>query len=156
MRNRLYQNKEWLEKKYCEEKLRVAEITEMCGATTPTVYTWIENFNLTREYVLPRRSKSRYLLNERYFENIDTGSKAYWLGFIAADGCVVNKKGKRLLYIELSKKDKCHLENFKKEVEYEGPIYDLKRRSNGILSSKIQICSGLQENSLSNSVILID
>jgi len=68
VKNRLYQNKEWLEKKYCEEKLSVAEIAEICRATTPTVYTWIENFNLTREYVLPRRSKSRYSLNERYFE----------------------------------------------------------------------------------------
>ena len=29
-----------------------------------------------------------YKINDRYFEIIDNPNKAYWLGFIAADGCV--------------------------------------------------------------------
>ena len=33
----------------------------------------------------------KYFYNENYFEIIDTEEKAYWLGFIAADGCIVNK-----------------------------------------------------------------
>lgn len=141
MKNRLYQNKKWLEKKYCEEKLRVLDIAEECSVCKLTIYRWIYNFDLTRKYVLPKRSKSRYSLNERYFENIDTGSKAYWLGFIAADGCVVNQKGRRHLYIELSEKDKCHLEAFKKEIEFEGPIYDMKARGRSSSSCKIQVSS---------------
>lgn len=33
-------------------------------------------------------SKAKYKFNHRYFENIDSEEKAYWLGFIAADGYV--------------------------------------------------------------------
>lgn len=29
-------------------------------------------------------------MTERYFEIIDTENKAYWLGFLYADGCVSN------------------------------------------------------------------
>ena len=141
MKNRLYRNKEWLEKKYCVEKLSVVEIAEECGSSKQPIYRWIYYFNLTRDYVLPRRSKSKYSLNERYFQNIDTGNKAYWLGFIAADGCVSNKKGKRLLYIELSEKDRCHLDAFKKEIEFEGPIYEMKARGRSKPSCKIQVSS---------------
>lgn len=141
MKKRLYKNKKWLENKYCDEKLSVSEIAEMCGVSTITIYTWIKNFKLVRGYVLPRRSKSRYPLNERYFEDIDTGNKAYWLGFIAADGCVWDKKGQRHLYIELSEKDRCHLETFKKEIEFEGPIYEMKARGRSKPSCKLQIGS---------------
>lgn len=141
MRNRLYRNKEWIEKKYCEEKLSVIEIAEECRCSKQAIYRWIYHFNLIRDYVLPRRSKSKYALTERYFQNINTGNKAYWLGFIAADGCVVNKKRKRLLYIELSEKDRCHLEAFKKEIEFEGPIYEMKARGRSRPSCKIQVSS---------------
>jgi hypothetical protein len=141
MKDRLYQNKKWLEKKYCEEKLSVVEIAAKCGSSKQPIYKWIYHFDLTREKVLPRRSKSRYSLNERYFEEINTGDKAYWLGFIAADGCVVNKKGRRHLYIELSEKDRCHLEEFKKEIKFEGPIYEMKARGRSRPSCKIQVSS---------------
>jgi len=141
MKKRLYRNKKWLEDKYCDKKLSVVEIAEMCDVCDITIYNWIYNFNLTRGYVLRRRSDSRYSLNERYFKNIDTGNKAYWLGFMAADGCVVNKKGRRYLYIELSEKDRCHLKAFKKEIEFEGPIYEMKARGRSKPSCKIQVGS---------------
>ncbi len=148
MKNKLYKNKKWLKQKYCKEELSIIEISELCGVRRQTIYVWIYLFDLTRKKVFPRRSKSRYSLNERYFENIDNGTKAYWLGFIAADGCLTNTKGQRILFIELSRKDRNHLEKFKKEVGYGGPIYDLKRKSNNILSSKIQICSCLMVQDL--------
>ena len=93
------------------------------------------------EEVQPRRSKSRYSLNERYFDDIDTENKAYWLGFIAADGCVVTKKGRRHLYIELSNKDRCHIEEFRKDIEFNGPIYEIKARGRSNPSCKLQISS---------------
>lgn len=57
-------------------------------------------------------------VNEDYFENIDTEQKAYWLGFIYADGCI--SRGK--IEIGLSIKDYDHLVKFKNDVGYMGDI----------------------------------
>ena len=62
--------------------------------------------------------------DETFFEKIDTEAKAYWLGFIYADGCVKNhskgKEGRQLkkyyLGIELAEKDKDHLIKFAKTI----------------------------------------
>lgn len=50
--------------------------------------------------------------NVRYFQNIDTHQKAYFLGFIAADGAIV----KNTLTITIHFKDKCILEKLKEEI----------------------------------------
>lgn len=34
--------------------------------------------------------KKSYTLNETYFDNIDCDAKAYWLGFLFADGSITN------------------------------------------------------------------
>jgi hypothetical protein len=47
--------------------------------------------------------------NKDYFENIDTKEKAYWLGFIYADGCVTTQDRVSIL---LSKNDEDHLQKF--------------------------------------------
>ena len=61
--------------------------------------------------------KSKYVYNEKFFENIDTEEKAYWLGFIYADGyvCAGKYNGSISSYevsIELSSVDKNHLIKF--------------------------------------------
>lgn len=69
-----------------------------------------------------RRCVRKYIYNESYFENIDTEEKAYWLGFIYADGCIREKQGKGKnkglgLEISLKESDKKHLEKFIKSIE---------------------------------------
>jgi len=56
------------------------------------------------------------------FDTIDTEEKAYWLGFIFADGYVSGEKdGKNEYYFELSLKgsDKSHLDKFNKFMKHE-------------------------------------
>jgi len=63
---------------------------------------------------LPTFIKNRkYTLNVNYFSAIDSAEKAYWLGFLYADGCV----HKNNLIIGLQKNDKDHLLKFAKEIE---------------------------------------
>ena len=62
--------------------------------------------------------KNHYTLNENYFEIINTEHKAYWLGFIAADGCITETN-----YFAMSLKDKEILLELKKDLEYTGDIY---------------------------------
>lgn len=41
-----YQNKTWLYKKYCEEKLCVSEIAKKCGVEITTVSRWAARFKI--------------------------------------------------------------------------------------------------------------
>ena len=73
----------------------------------------------------------KYTFNEDYFENIDTEDKAYFLGFIAADGCVICRYNKyKCLNIHINKQDKDILEKFIKFINYTGDIYFCKCRPN--------------------------
>lgn len=65
----------------------------------------------------------KYKLNDEYFDNIDTQEKAYWLGFILADGNISNNS----LSIELSKKDRHHLELMLKALDSDSPIKDTRK-----------------------------
>lgn len=67
----------------------------------------------------------KYSCNEKYFEKIDTEDKAYWLGFIYADGCVRNDKS--VLAIVLSKKDNELLETFNKCIDSNYQIKNINR-----------------------------
>lgn len=69
-----------------------------------------------------RYHNSKYKLNQDYFENINTHEKAYWLGFLAADGAVVQGKRSFHVYLEINELDKYHLENFVKTIGYTGPL----------------------------------
>lgn len=71
-------------------------------------------------------TSKKYFCNENYFENIDNEDKAYWLGFITADGYIESKRinGNQKLGITLSSKDKNHLLLFNQCLESNYPIND--------------------------------
>lgn len=74
----------------------------------------------------------KYKVNEDIFSKIDTAEKAYWLGFIAADGNVrtnpypneklIKKPGNYMLRIKLKYADKNHLEKFRRFLGSDVPI----------------------------------
>ena len=53
--------------------------------------------------------------NENFFETIDTEEKAYWLGFLYADGSIGDKKN--TIEISLQSSDYHHLEKFNESVD---------------------------------------
>ena len=59
-------------------------------------------------------------INENIFDNIDTEEKAYWLGFIYADGNI-SSEGNRF-EINLSAKDLDHMLKLKRFLNYDGEI----------------------------------
>lgn len=67
--------------------------------------------------------------NEYIFDSIDTEEKAYWLGFIFADGTISSSplreesKTQYQFELALSSKDLTHLEKFAKFIEYKQPLY---------------------------------
>lgn len=80
-----------------------------------------EDLNVSRNTIYKHLNKNGNkrppLLNENFFENIDSENKAYWLGFIAADGCVGLWYKKYRLDIGLNSKDFNHLEKFHRDIE---------------------------------------
>jgi hypothetical protein len=71
--------------------------------------------------------------DSKYFEEINTPNKSYWLGFIFADGNVYNKTFK----LKLATIDRPHIEAFKTEIKSQHNIY----YENNNTASYIRICS---------------
>lgn len=72
---------------------------------------------------------SKYKYNVDYFKKIDTPEKAYWLGFLYADGCIVRYYKKDTqeirsmsLEITLQEQDITHLEKFRDALQSNVPI----------------------------------
>ena len=95
---------------------------------------WYDN-NLTGK----EKSRKYYLNNPNYFENINTEEKAYFLGFIAADGCIYDPKDSRqtIIRIGISKTDKEILEKFQKELGTNKPITEIVRNNKEYSSLEI-------------------
>jgi hypothetical protein len=67
--------------------------------------------------------RKKYHFDENFFDDIDNFSKAYWLGFIVADGCLSKiSKCSYALTIKLHKKDINHIEKFKQSIKANHPI----------------------------------
>lgn len=90
---------------------------------------------------------SKYIYNKDFFEKIDTEEKAYWLGFLYADGCINrlyrNEKIKAMdLELGLCREDEEHLNKFLKSINSNIPIVQKKNQLKGktYYSSKIVVC----------------
>jgi hypothetical protein len=93
-------------------------------------------YSILKKYKIETKQKvQKYNFNENYFEKINTEDKAYFLGFIIADGCLHNKTNN----IKIIQKEPEILYEFKKYIQFEGDIF-VSKTSNicniGISSEK--------------------
>ena len=70
-------------------------------------------------YVNPIPQKKK--INERIFQNIDNEEKAYWLGFLYADGSI-SKGNRNDIELSLCLNDIHHLEKFKTFIGFGGKL----------------------------------
>lgn len=121
--------------------------------TRQTLYHWLEILGQNKT-----EGKSiRYHYNRKAFATIDTEEDAYWLGFITADGCIVENKW---LYIGLAEKDRDHLKKFcaylglsDKETDEiiknsYGGAYDRKNPICGIKICSLEIINNLKDKGI--------
>ena len=66
----------------------------------------------------------KFKFNDTVFDSIDTEEKAYWLGFIFADGCI--QSNDRRFSMSLSEKDIEHLQKFKNFINTKNAIHIVK------------------------------
>lgn len=95
------------------------------------------------------RSKQRHPnLKENFFETIDTKEKAYWLGFILADGCItrVNKHNYQFSF-GLKKDDELYVDKFIHAIgaNIDKKIYSKKGKVDIVLGHR-KFCDALLQN----------
>ena len=74
---------------YCEEKYSISKLKTLFKLQFGDIKKiLVDNGVTTRSQ---RESRKTYVYNEDYFSEIDTKDKAYWLGFIYADGFITKK-----------------------------------------------------------------
>jgi hypothetical protein len=93
-------------------------IAKKFGATTGKIHSVLR----TNKIPLRKTNKNKkYVCDDNYFSKIDSHEKAYWLGFLTADGSV--SKDDNEISIGLSYRDIEHLEKFKVAIRSDSKIY---------------------------------
>lgn len=96
---------------------KIEDVMKKYNVSYASIYNALKRYNIQYKYTYGRT----IFFNENYFETIDTEEKAYWLGFLFADGCIELSDKKcsthNRLSIGLSVKDLTQLERFAKAIE---------------------------------------
>lgn len=92
----------------------------------------------------------KYTVDEQAFRIVDSCESAYWMGFIAADGClsINTHTGSKTVSIALSSKDCGHLEKLKRFLNHTKPLSTISR--GGYQSCRIEVYSSKIFASLEN------
>lgn len=91
------------------ESMSYQEIGEHIGRSRNAVQCKMRKLNLVKP--------DKYVYDYDFFEVMDTEEKAYWLGFIWADGWIHRTDRNAELAIELQERDSSHLEKFNKSLK---------------------------------------
>lgn len=94
--------------KYLNENYTLKQLGKEFNCSYPT----IRNL-LNKHKIKSRGNKQGYPRDEFYFNKIDTEEKAYWLGFLYADGCVHSNNYE----ISVNITDREHVEKFKTAIK---------------------------------------
>lgn len=117
-------------KYYIDKHLSVLKLEKIFNHNRYIFYRLFNKYNLkTRNF---REIKMQYSCDSKYFDAIDTEDKAYWLGFLYADGYIQKESisgYSKKVGISLSETDKEHLEKFKKCISSNVPIHTYKVNS---------------------------
>ena len=97
----------------------LTKVAKKYGSTTKLVGKLLRQCGIN-----PINEQNKLRFNENVFDSIDTEEKAYWLGFIFADGYISKqvdgKKNQYCFELALAECDKKHLDKFNNFIEYNG------------------------------------
>ena len=119
------------------EELNIQEICKKYNVSHSTFPKYLKDYLGIK---IEKRVKSNF--NNKIFDCIDTEEKAYWLGFIFADGTISSnplKENKKKVYtfeLSLKQDDINHLEKFKELLKTPRPIIKSENRCRLLVNSK--------------------
>lgn len=131
------------------KSLRMLSKEYHVGRDTLSNFLKSENITIRKSNITSRK----YSCDENYFECIDNEEKAYWLGFLYADGFIESKRGtySQKFGIMLSYRDRKHLEKFNKCLnsnyvihDYEGSGYNKSGKFSRLLITSQKMVNDLK------------
>ena len=129
--------------------MSLREIEKQFGATRATVSKFLEKQGIK---TTKGNHYRKYFHDIAFFEDINTEEKAYWLGFMYADGYIVNNEnryGEDCFGITLAEDSIDSIQKFKSSLKATNPIrYDDSK--NGQRQAKLVCCSQKTVNDLIN------
>lgn len=144
------ETKEQIVKLYQEDRIPLYKLQERFHTSSNTIKKILE------EYEVPirtfRDSKRLYPLDEDFFSKIDTPEKAYWLGFMYADGCI--RKGSNGQYlVKLSLRDKDSIILLQQSLKTSKPIGEYINSGSFASSKSIMYSLEISSEKLFNGLL---
>lgn len=128
---------------YEDKMLSTVEIGKFFNLSDHTVAVRLKELGVN---VTKKRSKK--ITNRRYFENIDSSRKAYFLGLIVADGSVIFHKNKYAFRIELVSSDDYLIKELVKDLGADESVVKVSQRINRNKTSYVSFGDELLVNDL--------
>lgn len=119
------------------EELNIEEICKKYNVSHSTFPKYLKEYLGIK---IQKRVKSNF--NDKLFDNIDSEEKAYWLGFIFADGTISSdplydyKKKSYTFELSLKNEDSNHLEKLRTLFNTPRPIINSENRCRLLVNSK--------------------
>lgn len=137
-----YMNKQWLQEQI-NTLGSVYEVVKHYGFSRTSVTRYAKRFGL---YEVKFHRNAKNSIDETYFETIDTHNKAYWLGFIMADGCMYcsDDNSKIELSVKIQQGDLKLLQDFAKDIQFpidKISLFQRKTRETVCYSAQIKTCN---------------
>lgn len=131
-----------------KNNMSLREIEKEFKVLRATVSKFLEEQNIKK---IKGNHYRKYFHDFDFFENIDTEEKAYWLGFMFADGYIVNHEnryGEDSFGLTLAEDSLDSIEKFKKSLNATNPIRYDNSKSIGQPQAKIVLTSQKTVNDL--------
>lgn len=129
--------------KYYQKDMKVNEMFDYFKVTKRTIPA------LFKERGIHSKRKNRYSLNENYFKEVDTERKAYWLGYLYADGFVGDGHFNNIVFVQKIT-DGYAVEQFAKDIEFTGDLRTTK--TSGGFEGELQKVLNFSSETMANDL----
>ena len=119
---------------YVNKRMSSLDIAKIYNINASAVCYLLDKFDIKRR---DNKNKSKFVLNHNVFNSIDTKEKAYWLGFLFADGFITKDN---YVGISLKNDDYKHLEKFRDFIESNHIIHTYKCLENSYSNPNNYYC----------------
>lgn len=122
---------ELAEQEYVNSPIGIRELSKRYNINRAVFTGWL----LAKGHIIQNKRASKSF-NIHYFDSIDTEEKAYWLGFLFADGAITKSRSSYAIELSLKKDDYEHVKLFAKAIEKEHVIESDNYRMRCVIGNK--------------------